>query len=394
MILRNFCCIYEKKRFPNLCATNRMVVLSVIFLNIALFSPAKSHAAVGDNLIKCLLVGSVFLNTYYFVASPDKEKESCIKASLKPPKQKEPQPQLTNSPEGLALALHTGLANAPETTVRCFRKPGGVFAAVHEMINGPGGSEICYDFLRKNPWANESSIHTHLTTPLVQYLFEHAVKNGYWVEVGSFRGGSALKTVEVARKLGKKPGDFVVHCIDPWTGDVSMWHHLRPWIDVREGRPHLMDQFIHTVLDSDTQEYIVPQQTTSIVGLRSLLRHAHHNPTGIRPDVVYLDSAHELDETYVEAVSAYKIVRKGGFLVGDDFDRGWMAVVKDITRFALELPCSQNSTSSQSCSVPWPDALPDWQPTSYKKCTGLEQPPETLAVLRITDQCQWLLRAL
>jgi len=56
--------------------------------------------------------------------------------------------------------------------------------------------------------------------------------------------------------------------------------------------------------------------------------------TGYAPNLIYLDSAHEIDETYYELTLYWQIVEPGGILMGDDL--GWEAVQKDVTRFARE----------------------------------------------------------
>lgn len=48
-------------------------------------------------------------------------------------------------------------------------------------------------------------------------------------------------------------------------------------------------------------------------------------------DLVFLDSAHELDETFLELSLYYDILEPGGIMFGDDY--GWAAVRQDVQRF-------------------------------------------------------------
>ena len=48
--------------------------------------------------------------------------------------------------------------------------------------------------------------------------------------------------------------------------------------------------------------------------------------------VIYLDSAHEKDETFLELEQAWKILRECGAILGDDWS--WGAVREDMLRFA------------------------------------------------------------
>lgn len=67
---------------------------------------------------------------------------------------------------------------------------------------------------------------------------------------------------------------------------------------------------------------------TSIVGAKFL------KALDFQPDLVYLDSAHEQDETYFEIGLYYELLRPGGVLFGDDFL--WSSVSHDVRRFTDE----------------------------------------------------------
>ena len=55
---------------------------------------------------------------------------------------------------------------------------------------------------------------------------------------------------------------------------------------------------------------------------------------GYTPDVIFLDSAHEEDETFMEISMYYKILMPGGIMFGDDY--GWPAVKNDVNRWVEE----------------------------------------------------------
>ncbi len=48
--------------------------------------------------------------------------------------------------------------------------------------------------------------------------------------------------------------------------------------------------------------------------------------------MIYLDAAHEVDETYLELKSSWALLPAGGVLIGDDWD--WPAVREDVLKFA------------------------------------------------------------
>lgn len=173
--------------------------------------------------------------------------------------------------------------------------------------------------------------HTHLSEALVERVMSERQPK-YWVEVGSMLGGSALLVAQVAKRLGQ---DVDIVCVDPFTGDVNMW----AWEQglVREGKwrflglvngaPTIRQRFLANVKAAGFDDVIVPLPATGIVGMRVLGRVSNH-----RPNVVYVDSAHEEDETFLELSTAWAFLADGGLLMGDDLD--WLAVRNDVFRFA------------------------------------------------------------
>jgi cephalosporin hydroxylase len=153
------------------------------------------------------------------------------------------------------------------------------------------------------------------------------------VEAGSMHGGSAIRMAMELDKRGLR--DVPILCIDPWTGDLNMWLNRIVWehLDVRDGRATTYDQFMINVKQAITDgkisnHHISPFPVSSIVGARWL------QATGFQPQLVYLDSAHEIDETYYELCLYWNILEPGGILMGDDY--GWMAVRVDVDRFVKD----------------------------------------------------------
>merc|ERR1719324_129154 len=75
-------------------------------------------------------------------------------------------------------------------------------------------------------------------------------------------------------------------------------------------------------------KHIIPLVATSIVGARFLMA------LGLTPDTIFLDSAHEVDETFMELTLYYNVLAEGGVIFGDDIS--WESVHHDVTRFALK----------------------------------------------------------
>jgi len=143
--------------------------------------------------------------------------------------------------------------------------------------------------------------------------------------------------------------------MDPWTGDVAMWNQLLGVLSVQNSIPHLRDQFLINIVDKGLHDVIIPQQVTGLVGMRSL---AHKISQGKmpRPDVLYLDSAHERDESILEISVAYDLLGDEGILMGDDYSIYWMGLTEDIWKFVDTLPCVKDPTVDPRCTV-WPPGL-------------------------------------
>eukprot|EP00440_Ansanella_granifera_P014609 gb/GFBE01015878.1/.p1 GENE.gb/GFBE01015878.1/~~gb/GFBE01015878.1/.p1 ORF type:complete len:290 (+),score=51.10 gb/GFBE01015878.1/:1-870(+) len=153
------------------------------------------------------------------------------------------------------------------------------------------------------------------------------------VEVGSLHGHSALQMATVLDKL--EMTRVPILCIDPFTGDTNMWASYQEdkavggWVNIIDGRMTVFDQFManvqFAVTRSVSRHHILPFQATSTVGARWLAS------KGYAPDLIFLDSAHEEDETFLELVLYFRILQPGGVLFGDDY--GWPAVKKDVHAF-------------------------------------------------------------
>ena len=173
--------------------------------------------------------------------------------------------------------------------------------------------------------------HTHLSEALVERVIGER-KPQYWVEVGSMLGGSALLVARVAERLGC---ELDIVCVDPFTGDVNMWAWEQDlvrqgkwrFLGLVNGAPTIRQRFLANVKDAGFEGVINPLPATGIVGMNVLERVSNY-----RPDVVYVDSAHEEDETFLELSTAWDFLVKGGLLMGDDLD--WPAVRNDVYKFA------------------------------------------------------------
>ena len=111
--------------------------------------------------------------------------------------------------------------------------------------------------------------------------------------------------------------------IDPFAGDTAMWAFQRlkhgasnppfgyDFLQLTaDGRPTIRDRFLANVLTAGAAPWVVPLTVPAASGLR-LLNEMSIGWRGLRntkPDVIYLDSAHEVEETLIELRLAYSVL--------------------------------------------------------------------------------------
>jgi predicted O-methyltransferase YrrM len=143
------------------------------------------------------------------------------------------------------------------------------------------------------------------------------------IEVGSYVGHGASK---LGRLLKSNHG--VLLCVDTWCGDVNMWlgDQFSSTMGKQDGNPDLFHHFMRRMMDHELDDTVIPLRVSSVVAARILKVLAY------QIDFVYLDSAHEAGETFLEMNLYYDLLRPGGVLLGDDY--GWFPAVKyDVEKF-------------------------------------------------------------
>ncbi len=150
------------------------------------------------------------------------------------------------------------------------------------------------------------------------------------VEVGSWKGNSALQMASVARGAGLATQ---ILCVDTWLGALEFWteHADRERylsLKLRHGYPSVYYQFLANVCLEGFQNQIIPfPQTASIAAL--WLRYY-----GITPEMVYIDASHEEEDVYSDLCNYWPLVSANGVLFGDDYS--WDGVRLAVNRFGRE----------------------------------------------------------
>lgn len=164
-------------------------------------------------------------------------------------------------------------------------------------------------------------------------IFEEAigaVRPKVIVEVGTWKGASAIRMAEIVKSLGL---DTRIICIDTWLGSAEHFLGLRAEerFSLRRchGFPQLYYTFLGNVVRRGMQDIIVPLATTSTQGAIIL------GKAGIRPDLVYLDAAHDYPSVLLDLNSYWGLISDTGVLIGDDYI-GWGGVTQAANEFAMK----------------------------------------------------------
>ena len=83
---------------------------------------------------------------------------------------------------------------------------------------------------------------------------------------------------------------------------------------------------------SGFENKILPINATTSVGIKLLQRLFSQNRISKLPNYIYLDSAHEKDETFIELSLCWNCLTDNGILFGDDWN--WVPVREDVIKFS------------------------------------------------------------
>ncbi len=182
--------------------------------------------------------------------------------------------------------------------------------------------------------------HTNIRENLINELLISR-RPEFWLELGSFVGGSAIKVAESIKKNGV---NCSIICCDPFSGDVNMWDWEQnlpvggrdgnpyKFIGLENGVPTIYQRFLANVFFNGHADVITPIQVTSLVGMKLIERLFRQKRVTQLPSIIYLDSAHEIDEILLELTHAWKCLPSEGILFGDDWS--WDAVRSDVQKFS------------------------------------------------------------
>ncbi len=200
------------------------------------------------------------------------------------------------------------------------RAEGDPLALLHAVSPYEG-----FDFQRypndPSGWGSQSPVFGELLARLRPELV---------VEVGTWKGGSALHMAAELERLGLPTR---ILCIDTWLGALEFWQRQKfperhAALELVNGYPSVYYQFLANVCHAGQQARILPFPQTSALGALWLRCH------GVQAGLVYIDASHEEEDVYADLLGYWEVVLPGGILLGDDWE--WDGVRLAAERFARE----------------------------------------------------------
>ena len=148
-------------------------------------------------------------------------------------------------------------------------------------------------------------------------------------EVGAWKGQS---TINMAKHIKEQNLDCVIYSIDTWLGAVEFWElgDDSRNLHLKNGYPQVYYQFLSNIVHNGVQDYVIPSPTTSTIAARYFAK------KNMKADLIYIDGSHEEDDVYMDLKYYYPLLSEKGKIFGDDYNKNWPGLKKDVDKFAKE----------------------------------------------------------
>ena len=163
-------------------------------------------------------------------------------------------------------------------------------------------------------------------TVFIQSLTEDKDRELVIVEVGTWKGLSATTMADILKNKGYS--NFRIVCIDTWLGAQEFWTDRKGGIrDLKcvNGYPSIFYTFTKNVKKLGHDDVICPLPLSSSEASYVLDYYK------IKPDIIYIDAAHEYEAVKNDMALYAPLVKDGGVLMGDDYH--WRGVSKAVNEF-------------------------------------------------------------
>lgn len=166
---------------------------------------------------------------------------------------------------------------------------------------------------------------------LDRLIEEHDVK--IIVELGTWLGASAIY---MAKQI---PPDGKIYCVDHWKGNECLIQSNDP--EIKEILSTLYVQFLSNIIHEGLTDKVIPINMTTDEAAKIL---------DVKPDLVYVDAAHDENSVYRDLRNWYRKLAPGGIICGDDWQI--QGVRKSVNRYARENGISVHVVNNRCWSFP------------------------------------------
>lgn len=167
--------------------------------------------------------------------------------------------------------------------------------------------------------------------PVFQKLIEE-VRPALVIEVGSWKGGSALNMAAQLKRLGLA-AELI--CVDTWLGAMEFWNpedkERYEGLRLLHGFPSVYYTFLSNVVHAGFQDIITPFPLSSVSAALWFRKRE------IKADLIYIDASHEEEDVRADLEAYWPALREGGVMFGDDFVADWPGVVRATRQFAEKI---------------------------------------------------------
>ena len=163
------------------------------------------------------------------------------------------------------------------------------------------------------------------------------------IEVGSWKGGSAIHMAEYIKNKGL---DCKIICIDTWLGAVEFLSDQEDTdryisLGMKNGYPSVYYQFLANIMHKGLEDIVIPFPQTSTLAARFLALNK------VKADLIYIDASHDEKDVYDDMNNYWGLLKKDGVLFGDDYDEYWPGVKLGVNDFVIDNDLSIDFTERQ-----------------------------------------------
>lgn len=156
-----------------------------------------------------------------------------------------------------------------------------------------------------------------------------AVRPRLIIEVGSWKGGSAIQMASVLRRRGWGCRTKLI-CCDTWLGTSTDLKSGR--LTLQNGYPTVYREFMHNVIQAGVSSIVIPIPAPANIGSK-FLSHLMDREAMPPADLIFVDGNHDYDDVAADVRNFFPLLSPGGLMFGDDY--GWPGVKKAVNEFAV-----------------------------------------------------------